>query len=321
MAGPAPLFSLAEAPAPAGGAAEWVAGAGGVRLRAALFPAPRARGTVVLSPGRGEPIEKYYEVVEELRGRGFAVLAHDWRGQGLSARLAPDPLRGHASGWRSYLDDLRAVLNAFEARAPRPWLALGHSMGGGLTALAVAEGERRFAGLILTAPMLGLNLDGRPASLVRALAWAFSRTPGAGAYAAGAGEPLPGAFDGNRLTHDRARWDRTRALLEAFPALRLGGVTWGWLELAFVLAARLEPARVATPLTIVAAGEEELVDNAAARRFAGRASGARYVEIEGARHEILMETDERRAVFWREFDRFVDQIETPSRSLRESPSP
>lgn len=88
----APLIRLPGAPAPKVGAAEWFTGAGGVRLRAALFPAPKPVGSVVISSGRTEFIEKYLEVAAELVARGFTVLIHDWRGQGLSQRLLPEPL-------------------------------------------------------------------------------------------------------------------------------------------------------------------------------------------------------------------------------------
>src|SRR6185312_16390964 len=137
----APLIETAEARAPPGGAAAWYAGAGGAKLRAALFaPQRRPRGSIVLSGGRTEPIEKYYEFIGECLERGLVVLAHDWRGQGLSAREAADRLKGHANGYRSYLADLKAVLAAFEARLPKPWIAVGHSMGGCLTLLALTHG-------------------------------------------------------------------------------------------------------------------------------------------------------------------------------------
>ena len=99
MSEPAPLVSTPDAPVPPGGEAEWIKGAGGARLRAALFAPPgRARGSIVLSGGRTEPIEKYYEFIGECLERGFVVLAHDWRGQGLSARDLPERLKGHARG-------------------------------------------------------------------------------------------------------------------------------------------------------------------------------------------------------------------------------
>jgi lysophospholipase len=54
-----------------------------------------------------------------------------------------------------------------------------------------------------------------------------------------------------------------------------------------------------------------VVDNAASRAFAER-TGARHVLVEGAFHEILMETDARRAVFWAEFDRLAATVTSPS---------
>src|SRR4051794_941975 len=104
MAELAPLISTPDAPVPPGGEATWFRGARGARLRAALFaPEGRARGSIILSPGRTEPIEKYYEVVRDFLERGFVVLVHDWRGQGLSARELPDRLKGHARGYKTFL--------------------------------------------------------------------------------------------------------------------------------------------------------------------------------------------------------------------------
>jgi lysophospholipase len=53
----APLAATAEAPLPEGARGFWYAGAGGAKLRAAMFPATApGRGSVVLSGGRTEPI-------------------------------------------------------------------------------------------------------------------------------------------------------------------------------------------------------------------------------------------------------------------------
>lgn len=304
----AQLIGTPLAPVPSDGTAEWVEGARGLRLRAALFPAEGAKGSVILSPGRTEPIEKYFEVVDELRARGFTVLVHDWRGHGLSARLHRDPMRGHAEGAGPFLEDYRRLLDAFAARLPGPWIGLGHSMGGGLTALAMIEGEARLAGAVLSAPMMGVQLGAAPAWLARALAGGFSRLGLGGAYAAGRGDPFGGTFETNILTHDRGRWDRTSALLTAAPQLQVGGVTWAWLAFALELSARLaRSGSVAAPMSVVTAGEERLVDNAASRAFAERA-GARYVEIAGAFHELLMETDAVRTRFWTEFDALAARV-------------
>src|SRR5690606_30435107 len=133
----APLMGVPGAAPPPGGAGEWFRGAGGLRRRAAFWTpstmvAAQPRGTVVLSPGRTEPIEKYYEVIGNFLARGWCVLAHDWRGQGLSARLLPDRLKGHARAVEEFLDDYARLLDVYETRAPKPWIMVGHSMGGAL---------------------------------------------------------------------------------------------------------------------------------------------------------------------------------------------
>src|ERR1700709_2360403 len=86
----------------------------GPTLRAARFeaaPDVPARGTCVLLNGQTESIEKYFEVIDELRGRGFAVASLDWRGQGGSQRLIPQaPLKGHIDDFAQYDADLEAFL-------------------------------------------------------------------------------------------------------------------------------------------------------------------------------------------------------------------
>jgi lysophospholipase len=60
--------------------------------------------------------------------------------------------------------------------------------------------------------------------------------------------------------------------------------------------------KTALPLTVVGASEDHLVLNGPARKYAERAPQGRYAEIAGAFHELMMETDPRRALVWREFD-------------------
>jgi lysophospholipase len=314
LAEAAPLVSIPSAPVPAGGEAAWFQGAGGARLRAALFPAAGTRrGSVVLSGGRTEPIEKYFEVIEELRARGFTVLAHDWRGQGLSQRLLPDRLKGHAAGFKDFVADFAALIAAYETRLPKPWIAVGHSMGGCLTFLALALGQKGFGGAVLSAPMLGLQTGPVPRPLGKVLATTLtSAGRGGGSVQGRTTSPIATPFEDNVLTHDRARYDRNQAQVEACPDLALGGPTWGWLDFAFKAIAVLEVGpgvpKLDIPVTVVAAGADKLVDVAGQRRVTARAPKGRFVEIPGAYHEILQETDDIRAVFWREFDALAAQV-------------
>ncbi|MDP1632462.1 MAG: alpha/beta hydrolase [Caulobacter sp.] len=312
MTDTAPLVSIPEAPVPDNGTAEWFSGAGAYRLRAALFLPPASvnggtpRGSVVLSGGRTEPIEKYFEVIGELQARGFVVLAHDWRGQGLSQRLLDDPLKGHAHGFADFVEDYRRLLAHFGTRLPKPWIAVGHSMGGCLTLLAIAHGAGPFKAAVLSAPMLGLQTGNRPKRAARALAWLMGRTKPTDYILGDSGEGQPQTFETNILTHDARRYARNLAQVAAEPGLKLNAGTWGWLDFAFSASAWLKRdpavARIAIPVVVLAAGEERLVDNADQREITARIPQGRWVEVPGSYHEILQETDPIRAVFWREFD-------------------
>jgi lysophospholipase len=314
---PAPLYAIEGAPKPDGGVAFWLSTADGARLRAALFKPQggvhRARGSVILSPGRTEPIEKYFEVICELQARGFVVAIHDWRGQGLSDRVLADPLRGHAKGWRPFLSDFDMMLTQVGADAPKPWIAMGHSMGGGLTLLALTEGENRFSAAILSAPMVGILTPGLSPRIVRLLS-ILNEALGLGrTYTWDKRRPLYGMpFEGNILTHDIERWNRFQARLEAFPELRLGDPTWGWVAFATSAIARLSrPGGVEgieIPLYVVTAGEDRICDSQAAARLAARAPKGRHVDVPGAHHEILLETDARREVFWQAFDALAEEV-------------
>ncbi len=305
--GPAPLLAAPGAPIPPGGEALWLEGAAGVRLRAALFqPTASLRGSVALSGGRTEFIEKYFEVIRELQGRGFVVLVHDWRGQGLSDRLHGDALAGHVRAVDDYLHDWRAMLDLLEPRLPRPWINLAHSMGAGLTTLAVAEGEARFAGHVLTAPLFGLAKR-LPGWLVRGLNSLSTATAGQRRWAMRI-EPGGGWA---RLTSDERRRERWRGQLAAHPQLALGGFTHGWLRAALSLCDRLDDAalrRVSAPTVLLRAGVEDLVDNARIGEAAALMPNARLVDAPDSWHELMMERDAVRAIFWRAFDDLADEL-------------
>jgi lysophospholipase len=90
------LVSIPANPVPEGAVSGRINTCDGVGLRFAHWQdSLKRRGTICLFPGRGEFIEKYFETVRDLRIRGFAVAALDWRGQGFSDRLLPDPRKGH----------------------------------------------------------------------------------------------------------------------------------------------------------------------------------------------------------------------------------
>jgi lysophospholipase len=311
----APLMSVPGAAAPDGATGEWYRGAGGLRLRAALWlpHAAEPRGTVILSPGRTEPIEKYYELIGDFLQRDFAVLAHDWRGQGLSARLLPDRLKGHARAVEEFLDDYSRLLDEYVGRAPAPWIMFGHSMGGALNLLTLESGDAHFSACLLSSPMLRLKTGKRSLWSVRFASRWNVRHGKAGDYVFDEyDDPFEHTFERDALTSDRDRYERWREQLYACPHLAVGGITWGWLAFAVDAGERaLKPKalkRVKIPTTIVQAGNDDRVLKTSSKWASRRMAKGRYVEVPAAKHEVPMERDEMREILIREFDTLADQV-------------
>ena len=121
------LVSLATNPVPSGAVVGVFNSYDGAPLRFARWEATRGprRGTVCVMSGRGEFIEKYFEVIAELRRRGFAVAIFDWRGQGGSYRALADKSRGHIASFQVHDRDLvRFMKEIVLPDCPPPYVAL-----------------------------------------------------------------------------------------------------------------------------------------------------------------------------------------------------
>ena len=287
----------------------------GARLRYACWNVPgTARGTVVVLTGRGEFIEKYaMEVVSELLGRGYAVIAMDWRGQGLSDRALADRDKGHIDNFATYMADLRLLVEKVVIpTAPRPILALCHSMGAHIMMRELAEnGSGPFSAGVFVAPMTGLRRE----AMLRSVLALMPEVPaveerylfGTGAFVLFARE-----FNSNVVTHDERRYRFTEDWFTADPRLALGGPTLGWARQAVrSMTAALGPGyleRIELPLLLITAGQDQLVDSTMHGPVAARLKHGEHFTIAGARHEVMMETDNLRALFWEAFDRLAKGV-------------
>lgn len=299
---------------PPGGEIEWVQTGDGVRLRTARWmnPAAPVRGSVVLFHGRTEFIEKYAEVIGELLSRGYCVFTFDWRGQGLSQRALTDSLKGHVKDFADFDQDLSLIMDQVVARrAPTPLFGLAHSMGGNVFLRYLHDNPGAFARAVLTAPMLAIKTGAFPPWFARSAAILQAGYGGGDSYVWGGGAGTwKSAFEGNVVTSDRVRFERSEALLEAYPQLRLASPTFQWLEAAFraMALARSEEfaSQIETPVLLIGAAHDKIVHPGADMRLIRRLKRGSFVLLQ-AEHEIMMERDEIRSLFWGFFDAFVSR--------------
>jgi lysophospholipase len=309
------LVALAKNPVPSGATTGFFKGHDGIRLRFARWDATRGprRGTVCLFHGRGEFIEKYFEMVADLRRRGFTVATMDWRGQGGSDRLLSNPRKGHVHSFADFDRDLAQFMK--EVALPDcqpPFIALAHSMGGHIL-LRNATAGSWFSRMVLSAPMISISPKqmGFPAPIPRLYSEVMCALALGRLYAPGGNDDAleMEPFEGNPLTSDRERYARNSAIVQAAPRLGLGSPTIAWLRAALRSVAGLTapdyPTRVQVPLLLFAAGADSFVSTTHIEEFGVRLKVGTHVLLPQARHEILQETDEVRQRFWAAFDAYL----------------
>ncbi len=294
----APLYSdLADGPE--GGSAYWLTASDGVRLRIGVWDKGE-HGTVFMFPGRTEYVEKYGRAAEDLRQRGFASLAVDWRGQGIADRILEKPLVGHIDKFSNFQNDVAEVVKAAEAlKLPKPYFLLAHSMGGCIGLRSLTE-NLPVAAAAFSAPMWNINLPPVKRPLAHT-AWFTSKvfglshvyapdTTGDNIYV------LTENFEDNELTHNREMWGFMRSHAEARPELHIGGPSMNWVGEALkecqALAALPAPD---VPAITFLGDKESIVCKAAIERQMARWPDGQLVNLDDCRHEPLMESPELQA--------------------------
>ena len=279
---------------PPGGEFAFMQAEDGASIRYAFWPGQEGKPTIVFLPGFRETIEKHFETIDDLLKRGLSVFTLDWRGQGLSDRLASNRKLGHIDQFVDYQNDIDAMMGVLKAQGlPQPYYLCAHSMGGTIGLRALHNGLK-VKRAVFSAPLWGLTIDPLWRPLVQAVAMG-SKTVGLGEeFAPGTG-PLnylqSHKYDDNVLTSSQSGWDYMTSLVGAHPGLEIGGPSIQWLHAALTetkeLAVMTSPEIEAYTLI---GSEEKVVNKRDVIEYMEKWPNSQISIVTGARHEILMET-------------------------------
>ncbi len=282
------------------------------KLHYGFVSPPDPKAVVVCLSGLSEFSEKYFEVAHDMVGRGYAFWIMDWQYQGRSSRLGAVPQRRHSDGFETDVSDLLKFVNYIVKTNGRPLIMLGHSMGGNIGLRFLAQHPDVFSCAAFSSPFLGIfSLSIFSKLLLRVLTpiMPFIKTR----YVFGSTDWREAArkADGFDIfscdpVRDRVHnyWSKNESVLQ------VGGPTFGWIRHALksctLLSRKQVLESIKIPVLIATAGKEMIVDNSAIRAAAAHIPQAQLLEIKGARHEIFMECDEYRDVFFKAFDKMVE---------------
>jgi lysophospholipase len=286
----------------------------GAVLRWGHLPAAEPLAECVLVGGFGDFIEKQFETIRDLAARGLSVWTMDWRGQGGSTRPKRWPHRPRARRFDRDADELAAFAKA-KLNSALPRVLIAHSMGGAIALLCLHRHPDLFEAAVLSAPMFGVPIGRTPPVLLRALTgparltgFGICQLPGTVRWRPDRPPPTP---EHSRISSDAERCRIRHAWISSNPGLRLDQPTYGWLDPALSLIARIGKRRflgeIKTPILLGSAGREHVVAPAAHYRAARLLPDCTLVELAESKHEPFLERDHIRDVWFDEIDGFLNR--------------
>nr|BDT29062.1 alpha/beta hydrolase [Bacteriovorax sp. HI3] len=110
----------------------------------------QVKGNVIIVHGFKDYSERYLDFANQLSKNGYQVFAYDQRGHGRS-----EGDKVYFPNFEMVTNDLDLAIKTFKNfDNGKPWIVLGHSIGGSITARYTVTHEDGIAGFILSAPAL-----------------------------------------------------------------------------------------------------------------------------------------------------------------------
>ncbi|GAB4023871.1 MAG: lysophospholipase L2 [Bdellovibrio sp.] len=287
-------------------------GVGGLLLHLLGYTQESNQNLLVISPGRTEAAVKYVEWIYDLKDSGYDIWAIDHRGQGLSGRMLEDTHKGHVEQFEDYITDFVNILTYLKQQKKyKKVIVMAHSMGGAIASSAGMKRKGLYDAIILSAPMLHLKLKGFPSWVARIYFWFLCLLKEGHLYALSRdkAETLA-AFKGNRVTHDRDRYEFYRAQQYHQPLIQMGGPTNNWVYQASSYVSNYsEEQKLNVPILCFLAGDDDYVVNRSIEKYVSAWSDhSQIIKFPKSYHELFMEDDSVRQVILIEVRRFLSRF-------------
>lgn len=262
-------------------------------------------GTALILAGRAESALKFIELAEDFIHQGYStVYVLDQRGQGLSTRLQKNFGVNDSNYEKVHLDqsnnmtlDLATFINNEMTQNSRPpYIAVGHITGALplVNYIQMVPGKPVFEKVVLVSPLFKLKTGFFEQALfnyVIAPLYSFSddsRVPFQEK------KNQLGEFAKNNRTQSQARFDLVKNTIKIVPESFSENSTVRWAKEIFSFQKEIlsNTGRISTPVLMVTAKADELLDNSVSSKFCSeKIDDCQYLEIDNSKHWVLFEKD------------------------------
>ena len=281
------------------------------RLYYEIYCPEHAYGSIVVSHGFCETIEKYKEVIYYFAKMGFQVYLADQRGHGRSLRDTSHPNMVHINRFEDYTETLHKFITSIvRPRAGSlPLYLYAHSMGGGIGALYLETYPDIFQKAILTSPMLAISMGPVPTFLAKALGYVMVKLGKEECYAPGQHAFIPGEKWEESGSSCEERFNYYQRKKEKTPLFQNCGSSYSWAYRSLCACSQITKKKncekIAIPVLVFQSKNDTFVKASAIRKFVQNTSTARLVPINGSRHEIYNSHQEVLIPYYQEIFHFL----------------
>ena len=271
---------------------------------------------LLILPGRQEQLEKYAEVVYDLKnssaGKNLSIFLIDHRGQGSSDRMVENPQIGYVDHFEDYIQDVETFMDRsiIPENCAKHYM-LAHSMGGAIGLGVISEYPQFFSAVTFSAPMWKINTHPYSNFIARTIVEAEVLLGQGKKYGVGQKDlNIDVPFEKNITTNSESRYQMSMDIYRKFPATKLGGVSNRWVNegLKYTHHLRKTVKGLKIPMTLFEAGEDQFVKVAGEDQICAQNPFCVKTYFEFAKHELLMERDPVRNVV---MEKVVEMLNTP----------
>lgn len=275
---------------------------------------------VVILQGLSEFGEKYAEFMREQLDKNRACAFIDWAYQGGSHRSRVNNHRRHCDTFEDDADDLEDLIRKHipelvgdDSLKDVPKVMVGHSMGAAIGTLSLPRLQNYFTCAAMCAPMYRINFPEISYPLIRGISSIAARyapesyVPKGGDYT---DADRPEAVEQDDLSKDPVRHLVHRQWFSANHELKVGAITWQWLNEALKTTSKITSKdflnKIEIPMFIGTAGNDHLVKSSTAKKVSDILKNCHYEHYPNSYHEIIMERDDIRDGFMNQINELIE---------------
>lgn len=267
------------------------------------------KGCIVMLHGYCGFWGKFHEVAHFFWQAGFDVFFLEQRGHGYSGRQIDDKDMVHVIDYADYISDVKTFMDkiVMPSAGKLPKIIYAHSMGGAIAALFLEEHPEYFDAAVLSSPMFSIKTGSTPSIAVKLLCAKIRLLnqehlpfPGGKRF-----DGIPSFETSSARSEKRYNYIFNQRLAdEHYHSYMMSN---GWGAASFKATARLlrRASKVKTPVLLLTAGNDALVNMSGHEKFAKRASNVQHINYEDSKHEIYNDVDEVREKYFNDIFTFI----------------